>query len=32
VQKIQATGHAYHMNDIADFPGIYLEARAALPW
>ena len=28
VQKLSAVGHVYHLNDIADFPGSYSEARA----
>ena len=30
VQKLSAVGHVYHLNDIADFPGGYSEARAGL--
>jgi hypothetical protein len=30
VQKLSAVGHVYHLNDIADFPGKYSEARAGL--
>ena len=30
VQKLSAVGHVYHLNDIADFPGSYSEARAGL--
>ena len=30
VQKLSAVGHVYHLNDIADFPGDYFEARAGL--
>lgn len=30
VQKLSAVGHVYHLNDIADFPGDYGEARAGL--
>ena len=30
VQKITATGHAYNLNDIADFAGTYFEARAGI--
>ena len=30
VQKISGVGHVYHLNDIADFPGSYSEARAGL--
>jgi hypothetical protein len=30
VQKITATGHAYNLNDIADFAGTYVEARAGI--
>ena len=29
-QKLSAVGHVYHLNDIADFPGSYSEARAGL--
>ena len=30
VQKITATGHAYSLNDVADFAGTYIEARAGM--
>jgi hypothetical protein len=30
VQKMSGTGHVYHLNNIADFPGSYSEARAGL--
>jgi len=30
VQKISGVGHVYHLNNIADFPGSYSEARAGL--
>ena len=30
VQKMSGTGHVYDLNDIADFPGSYSEARAGL--
>jgi hypothetical protein len=30
VQKLSAVGNVYHLNDIADFPGGYSEARAGL--
>jgi hypothetical protein len=30
VQKLSAVGHVYHLNNIADFPGGYSEARAGL--
>ena len=30
VQKLSAVGHVYYLNDIADFPGGYSEARAGL--
>jgi hypothetical protein len=30
VQKLSAVGHVYHLNNIADFPGDYSEARAGL--
>ena len=29
-QKISATGEVYHLNDIADFPGKYVEFRGGL--
>jgi len=30
VQKLSGVGHVYHLNNIADFPGSYSEARAGL--
>jgi len=30
VQKLSAVGHVYHLNDIADFPGKYSEARGGI--
>lgn len=30
VQKLSAVGHVYHLNDIADFPGSYSEARGGI--
>ena len=30
MQKLSAVGHVHHLNDIADFPGDYGEARAGL--
>ena len=30
VQKMSGTGHVYHLNNIAAFPGSYSEARAGL--
>jgi hypothetical protein len=30
VQKLSAVGHVYHLNDIVDFPGSYIEARAGI--
>lgn len=29
-QKISAIGHVYNLNNIADFPGTYMEARAGI--
>jgi hypothetical protein len=30
VQKLSGVGHFYNLNDIADFPGGYSEARGGL--
>jgi len=30
VQKLSAVGHVYHLNNIADFPGGYSEARGGI--
>jgi hypothetical protein len=30
VQKLSGVGHVYHLNNIAEFPGSYSEARAGL--